>query len=145
MNRSGRAGSLIAIAIIGMAGLVFLVYARYLIRPAAKPGGAKVPAATRSEPHTAREWYARGNDLLTLARDYRGAAEAYRRAVELSPQMGEAHYGRGCALLELGDLDGAIPELESAFSLAPEGASWKTDAQDALERAHLQKNRAAPR
>jgi tetratricopeptide (TPR) repeat protein len=145
MNRSGRAGSLIAIAIIGMAGLVFLVYARYLIRPAAKPGGAKPVAAKHSEPRTAREWYARGNDLLTLARDYRGAAEAYGHATELAPSMGEAHYGRGCALLELGDYDGAIPELESAYSLAPEGATWKVDAQDALERAHLQKNRTAPR
>jgi tetratricopeptide (TPR) repeat protein len=144
MNRSGRAGSLIAIAIIGVGGLGFLVYARYLIRPVAKPRGPKTSAATPSEPRTAPEWYARGNELLTQAKDYRGASEAYRHAVELAPQMGVAHYGRGCALLELGDLDGAIPELESAYSLAPEGASWKVDAQRELERAHLEKTKASP-
>jgi hypothetical protein len=59
--------------------------------------------------------------------------------------MGEAHYGRGCALLELGDRDGAIPELESAYSLAPEGASWKIDAKDQLQRAYLLKSQTAPR
>jgi tetratricopeptide (TPR) repeat protein len=139
MNRSGRAGSLIAIGIIGMSGLAFLVYARYLIRPTGKTGAPKSHAASHSEPRTAPEWCERGNDLFTKARDYRGAAEAYGHATELSPSMGVAHYGRGCALLELGDLDGAIPEHESAFSLAPEGASWKHDAQNALERAHLQK------
>jgi len=145
MNRSGRIGSLVAIAIIGTIGLGFLTYASYLVRTTGKAAAKKAPAVAHSEPHTAPEWYERGNDLLTKARDYRGAAEAYRHATELSPSLGVAHYGRGCALLELGDLDGAIPELESAFSLAPEGASWKVDAQDALERAHLQKNRAAPR
>lgn len=145
MNRSGRIGSLIAIAIIGMCGLAFLVYARYLVSPKGKTGGPKPAAATLAEPRTAPEWYARGNYLLTQAKDYRGAAEAYRHAVELAPQMGEAHYGRGSALLELGDVDGAIPELESAFSLAPEGAPWKLDAQRALERAHLQKSQSQRR
>jgi tetratricopeptide (TPR) repeat protein len=145
MDRSGRVGSLIAIAIIGVCGLAFLVYARYLMRPAGKVGGTKPTAAARSEPRNAPEWYARGNDLLTQAKDYRGAAEAYRRAVEIAPQMGEAHYGRGRALLELGDVDGAIPELESACSLAPEGASWKIDAQNELIRANLLKGQAGKR
>ena len=145
MPRSGRIGSLVAIAVIGFGGVALLFVAKHYVRRSAETAAASSRRPPPPEPRTAPEWYARGSDLLANARDYRGAAEAYRRAAELAPQMGEAHYGRGCALLELGDVDGALPELESALSLAPEGARWKEDAQNAFIRAQLRKGAPAPR
>ncbi len=101
--------------------------------PANEDRAGTARAAERSAP----EWYAHGNELLNGAKDFRGAAEAYRKAAELAPSMGEAHYGLGYCLLELGDVEGCLAEIESALSLAPEGASWRKDAENVLVRAHL--------
>ena len=145
MSRSGRIGTLIAIGVLGFGGVALLFVAKQYLRRSAQTAAASSRPPPPPEPRTAPEWYARGNDLLANAKDYRGAADAYGRAAELSPQMGEAHYGRGCALLELGDVDGALSELESALSLAPEGARWKEDAQNTFIRAQLRKGPSAPR
>jgi tetratricopeptide (TPR) repeat protein len=119
--------------------------AQQAARPKAKSPSSSPPVQIGREPSTAAEWYARANALLNDAKDFRGAADAYRRAAELAPEMGEAHYGRGFALLQLDDLDDAIPELESALSLAPENAAWRTDAQNALVLANLKKTRSEKR
>lgn len=129
---------MIAIVLVGLGGVALLLVAKHMAQPTPK-SPSMAPIAR--EPRTAAEWYARANALLNDAKDYRGAAEAYRQASELAPEMGEAHYGRGFALLQLDDLDGAIPELESALSLAPEKAAWRTDAQNALVLANLKKTR----
>jgi tetratricopeptide (TPR) repeat protein len=142
MPRAGRIGTVIAIALVGLGGVALLLVAKHMAQPTAK---SPSPPPIAREPRTAAEWYARANALLNDAKDYRGAAEAYRKAAELAPEMGEAHYGRGFALLQLDDLDGAIPELESALSLAPEKAAWRTDAQNALVLAHLRKTQAEKR
>jgi tetratricopeptide (TPR) repeat protein len=151
MPRAGRIGTVIAIALLGLGGVVFLLVAKHVAQPKVKSpapvqlGPTAAPRQTPGEPRTAGEWYAHANALLNDAKDYRGAAEAYARAAELAPEMGEAHYGRGFALLQLDDLDGAIPELESSLSLAPEKAAWRTDAQNALVLANLKKTRAEKR
>ncbi len=145
MPRAGRIGTVIAIVLVGLGGAALLVVAKHMAQPTAKSAPTAPhappapPTAIAREPRTAGEWYARANALLNDAKDFRGAAEAYRQAAELAPEMGEAHYGRGFALLQLDDLDGAIPELESALSLAPEKAAWRTDAQNALVLANLKK------
>ena len=135
--RSGRIGSLIAVLAIGVAGIALLIYGKGLATKATPP--------PPREPATAAEWYARGDDLLKRARDVRGASEAYRRATELAPDLGVAHFGLGYALLELGDLEGAIAELGSALSLARANEAWKQDAENALVLAHLRKSAAEKR
>ena len=140
-GRAGRAGTLIALFIIGIAGISMLLYAKNVVQNAqTKKTGAK--SALSSEPATAQGWYQRADELLKQKNDIRGASRAYRHAVELAPEMGEAHYGLGFTLLQLGDTDGAIAELESALSLARPGSTWKTDAENALVLAHLEKTKS---
>jgi tetratricopeptide (TPR) repeat protein len=145
MPRAGRIGTVIAIVLVGLGGVALLLVAKHMAQPTAKSAATAPPAPIGREPRTAAEWYARANALLNDAKDFRGAAEAYRQAAELAPEMGEAHYGRGFALLQLDDLDGAIPELESSLSLAPEKAAWRTDAQNALVLANLRKTKQEKR
>ncbi len=138
-GRSGRAGTLIAVIVIGIAGTSMLFYAKNVVQRGSRP---RAKVAAPSEPSTAQGWYDRADDLLKRAGDVPGASVAYRKAAELAPAMGEAHFGLGYTLLELGDVDGAIAELESALSLAREGAAWKQDAENALVLAHLRKSQA---
>jgi len=101
-------------------------------------GSADAPRRPIAPP-SAAEWYARGRDLALRSGDVRGAIEAYREALALEPGRAEAHYGLGLALLQSGDAVGAAAEIESALSLAPEGASWRQDAENALVLALLRK------
>jgi Flp pilus assembly protein TadD len=140
-ERAGKAGTLIALFIIGIAGISMLLYAKNVVQHAqTKKPGAKAAAA--NEPTTAQGWYQRADELLKQKGDIRGASRAYRHATELAPEMGEAHYGLGFTLLQLGDTDGAIAELESSLSLAHPGSTWKTDAENALVLAHLEKTKS---
>ena len=152
-ERAGRAGTLIAVIVIGIAGVSMLLYAKNVVQRASRPAPhAKTPenpeptGTTRTtgptEPTTAKGWYDRADDLLKRAKDVPGASVAYRKAAELAPGMGEAHFGLGYTLLELGDVDGAIAELESALSLVRDGDAWKKDAENALVLAHLRKSQA---
>ena len=137
--RSGRAGTLIALFIIGIAGISMMLYAKNVVQSQAK---ARSKATAANEPTTAQGWYQRADELLKQKNDIRGASKAYRRAADLAPEMGEAHYGLGFTLLQLGDTDGAIAELESALSLARPESTWKTDAENALVLAHLEKTKS---
>jgi len=53
-------------------------------------------------------------------RDYRGAATAYRKAIERKPDHAEAALNLGTVLQELGDLDGAIGAYTQAYRLRPQ-------------------------
>jgi tetratricopeptide (TPR) repeat protein len=61
---------------------------------------------------------------LGLARqdlhDYHGAATAYRRALELKPDLAEAALNLGVALQESGDLDSAMRAYAEAYRLRPQ-------------------------
>lgn len=139
-SRSGKAGTLIALFIIGIAGISMMLYAKNVVQHA-QTTKARAKAAA-NEPTTAQGWYQRADELLKQANDIRGASRAYRKAAELAPEMGEAHYGLGFTLLQLGDTDGAIAELESALSLARPASTWKADAENALVLAHLEKTKS---
>jgi tetratricopeptide (TPR) repeat protein len=53
-------------------------------------------------------------------RDHKGAAGAYRRAIELKPDYAEAALNLGTALQESGDLDGAMRAYAQAYRLRPQ-------------------------
>jgi len=121
----GLAGALLILAIGG-------VWATLGVRSAS--------STTTIVARSPAEWYERGRELALRSRDRPGAIAAYREALALDPEMGEAHYGLGLVLLESGDVEGAAAELESAVSLAPPEASWRKDAENALVLALLRKS-----
>lgn len=82
-------------------------------------------------------WYNYGNLLRSKVHDARAALEAYRKATEFAPQMGEAHFNLGAVLMELGDYDTAIVAIQAALQVAPPNAPWRKDADNALSLAHL--------
>jgi tetratricopeptide (TPR) repeat protein len=49
------------------------------------------------------------------------AAEALKKAIELDPNHGEAHYQLGITLLGLNEMDGALEELKTYLVVAPDG------------------------
>jgi tetratricopeptide (TPR) repeat protein len=53
-------------------------------------------------------------------RDYGGAAEAYRKAIEIKPDHAEAALNLGVVLQESGDLDAAMRAYAQAYRLRPE-------------------------
>jgi tetratricopeptide (TPR) repeat protein len=53
-------------------------------------------------------------------RDHRGAAAAYRGALEIKPDHAEAALKLGVALQEAGDLDGAMRAYADAYRLRPQ-------------------------
>jgi tetratricopeptide (TPR) repeat protein len=53
-------------------------------------------------------------------RDYRGAASAYRKAIELKPDHAEAALNLGIVLQESGDLDSAMRAYREAYRLRPQ-------------------------
>jgi Flp pilus assembly protein TadD len=50
---------------------------------------------------------------------YQEAAQSYREANRLNPNLGHAHYNLGMALLRLKDLDAAQVEFKEATRLDP--------------------------
>jgi DNA-binding winged helix-turn-helix (wHTH) protein/tetratricopeptide (TPR) repeat protein len=65
--------------------------------------------------------------------DYRRAADAYRAALELEPEFWYSHHRLGEALLELGELDGAL----RAFTAATDGVCVGAAGRLGLARAHV--------
>jgi tetratricopeptide (TPR) repeat protein len=53
-------------------------------------------------------------------RDYDGAAEAYRKAIEIKPDHAEATLNLGVVLQESGDIDAAMHAYRDAYRLRPE-------------------------
>ena len=54
------------------------------------------------------------------ARDHDGAAQAYRRTIEIKPDHAEATLNLGVVLQESGDLDGAMRAYRDAYRLRPQ-------------------------
>jgi tetratricopeptide (TPR) repeat protein len=85
-----------------------------------------------AKPRDGRAWYDYAYLLHTAMRDLRGAEEAYRRAIEYEPSLAEAHFDLGLVLLDLNEPEEAAAAIESSLSLAPENASWRAEAENAL-------------
>jgi Flp pilus assembly protein TadD len=68
------------------------------------------------------------------------AIRAYRRALELDPQLSGAHYGLAFLLLRRGDTAGAERHLNAFLSNPPRSAEadrWVRHAQQTLEQIQL--------
>jgi tetratricopeptide (TPR) repeat protein len=74
--------------------------------------------ATASEA-PASVWFDLGLARQDL-RDFRGATDAYRRAVEIKPDFAEAALNLGIVLQESGDPDAAMQAYAKAYRLRPE-------------------------
>ena len=84
--------------------------------------GDHTAAATLLERAAARDasvWFDLGLARQDL-RDYHGAATAYRKALELKPDLAEAALNLGVALQESGDLDSAMRAYADAYRLRPQ-------------------------
>ena len=68
------------------------------------------------------------------------AIRAYRRALELNPQLSGAHYGLAFLLLKRGDTPGARQPLNAFLAAPPRGAEaerWIRHARQTLARLQL--------
>jgi Flp pilus assembly protein TadD len=140
MIRPGQLGTALILALLAIGATVWVLGHRSDLAAAPAPAeSSSLPPA----PASAHAWYDRGNDLARGDGDLSAAIEAYRRALVLAPEMAEAHYALGLALLRSGDGEGAVAEIESALGLAPSDASWRPDAENAMVRALLLRSRPA--
>ena len=73
--------------------------------------------ATASEA-PASAWFDLGLVRQDL-RDFRGAADAYRKAIAIKPDFAEAALNLGIVLQESGDPDAAMAAYRSAYRLRP--------------------------
>jgi hypothetical protein len=82
---------------------------RVIVAPARrKPARRHVP-----EDLSAEEWFDKGLSLED--RDVDGAADAYRRALALDPEMGDAHVNLGRILHEMGEIGEALKHYWKAL------------------------------
>lgn len=89
------------------------------------------------DPKNAVAWFNYGNLLRVEFKDVRGALEAYRKASECDPNLGEAQFSLGAMLMETGDWEAAAAALQSALQVAKPDASWRSDARSALDLARI--------
>src|SRR6266853_461111 len=68
---------------------------------------------------SAEEWFELGMSCDTKAESLEQAVEAYRKAVDASPEWVEAHINLGTALYQLNRMDEAIKHLRRAIELSP--------------------------
>lgn len=87
--------------------------------------GGTFPLQARSQEisvaqkNAANSWYRQGV-FKQQEGDYRGAIEAYDRAIELNPDRIEAYNDCGLAHLELQEYDDAIEDFDRAIALNPQ-------------------------
>ena len=62
--------------------------------------------------------------------DWNGAAQEYRRAIELNPKYATAHHGCAYYLVSMGRMDEAIAEIEKAEELDPLSLIINTDHEE---------------
>jgi len=72
---------------------------------------------------TAAYWMDRGG-LLSAYGNYQGAARSYQKALELAPELPEAHFQKGVAYGELGHFDAAIDAISRAIDRMPTNGTY---------------------
>lgn len=86
------------------------------------------------------EWYVAKGDRALNANELHNAADAYRRAIALQPDLFVAHYQLSFVYEELGDVDDAGVELKAAGDL-PADTKSHLAAQNNFTEWLLEKNR----
>jgi predicted O-linked N-acetylglucosamine transferase (SPINDLY family) len=81
-----------------------------------------------------RELFARGNALFG-SNDFEGAAQCYRRAIELDPCYAAASFNLACALDRLAGPAEALPHFAKAASLRPDWCEARSSHGFALARS----------
>jgi tetratricopeptide (TPR) repeat protein len=71
---------------------------------------------------SAEEWFEMGMACDSRAESLEQAAEAYRRAVDASPEWVEAHINLGTALYQLNRMEEALGEFATAIEFEPKNA-----------------------
>ncbi|MGJ5204582.1 tetratricopeptide repeat protein [Bradyrhizobium sp. HKCCYLR20261] len=84
---------------------------------------ARLRDAIACDPFYAEYYNDLGNLLGRLPGREHEAAEAYARAIALSPPYYEAHLNRGMLRVELGDFEGAAADFERALQIKP--SEWR--------------------
>jgi tetratricopeptide (TPR) repeat protein len=88
------------------------------------------PAAQAQSLHSAKDYVKRGVSRFNKG-DLEGAINDYGRAIDLDPQLADAHLNRGKARRAKGDLDGAISDYEKAIEIDPRIAHNNRDITQA--------------
>jgi tetratricopeptide (TPR) repeat protein len=89
-----------------------------LVRHAEKRRAA-APMPVEEVPESAEAWYMRGCDL-EAEDDLDAAMAAYRRALEINPELPDAHLNLGRLRHEMGDLEAAEKHYRTALEAQPE-------------------------
>ncbi len=84
-------------------------------------------------PKNAETYLSWGNALLNLINDYKGASDAYKKAIEINPNYFEAYDNLGWSLYELGDYSNAILNFKKALEINPDHANAYLNWGNALE------------
>ncbi|HEV2105195.1 MAG TPA: tetratricopeptide repeat protein, partial [Candidatus Eisenbacteria bacterium] len=101
------------------------------LEPAADAPGAAGPGADPAAPYSAADWYETGcalEDGSPLE-----ARAAYERALELDPELAEAHVNLGRLLHLAGERGRAEPQYREAVRLAPDDPTPHFDLGVLLE------------
>jgi Tfp pilus assembly protein PilF len=144
VTEAQRTSAVLVASVLGAAGLITVWAAgQGLLAPGADPeqvirannrGAARMEQykhvqaleeftrVTKAAPRWAPGFVNLGLAAL-YARDHEGAENAFQHAVDLDPELIQAHYGLGLLLKDEGRTDDAVSELEQARARAPEDAA----------------------
>lgn len=104
---------------------------RSLVSAVAPLARQAADAADESEGMDAEDWFRLGCDLEPVEPER--AREAYRRAVELSPEHADAHLNLGCLLHEAGQFAEAEAHYRAALATRPDDPTAAFNLGVALE------------
>jgi serine/threonine-protein kinase len=99
---------------------------RYLGQHDRTKAEASVARALALDPSLAEAYDARGLIRMWLDRDWSGAEEAFRQAIELNPHDGDAHHELGQLLMRVGRCAEAVPEEQLAILSNPGLAQFQS-------------------
>jgi tetratricopeptide (TPR) repeat protein len=99
-----------------------------------QPADAEAPLrkAVQVEPNLHEGQYLLGTLMFELHQDYAGAESCFRKAIEIRPTHGLAHFQLGQVLLKRGDKKGALAALRDAARHRPEMARFHVALGDLL-------------
>ena len=108
-------------AALSTAGMTAGPSASEEMQTAEEETGADAPSASMPAPEiksTPAYWMDRGG-LLSAYGNYKGAIRSFQKALDLDPELAEAHFQQGIAYGELGQFDAAVTAISRAIDRNP--------------------------